>query len=514
MDFDFGLEIIDGLAALFSTCLDCFDIVVTCDCFEIAGKARDLTLEFQELCADLDLQRLRFCLWGESLGLASRDRVEQSTYHAGLTDPIVNSTLSHALRAIMLLLKQAGEEREYSETKDSALKSLQIFRDTFTRLRYSHQVSGKQTLRKAMWWTVQAGDHFPDQINLLSSLIDCLESITIPLRRVQGIQQSRLREEIQSLNDVNDLHLIKTILEHSQPDVSDTASRRILMIENASISDTHPVSNTESRTADKSFHTAENILNDVVDIFDIIIDFSPVPQHQGVLPHLDLKSGMSPQWRTDDEINEYGSTLERFDVATLANANTYSETFAYLGQAISQTKGGRPSEGLSSLPIKRRLIERRIFRELQDFENIDSTRWITAAPVKSDIFHILAGIEGPPNTPFEKGVFWLDVHFPLDYPHHPMEITFITRIYHPNIDSRGNICLGLLGKAWCPVGTLSMALMSICSLLDTPSLDDPLVPEIAQIYREDYALYYQNARSCTRRYASFSPGAEFARCNT
>ena len=47
-------------------------------------------------------------------------------------------------------------------------------------------------------------------------------------------------------------------------------------------------------------------------------------------------------------------------------------------------------------------------------------------------------------TPYEGGVFFLNIHFPNDYPFKPPKLTFSTRIYHPNINSNGSICLDIL----------------------------------------------------------------------
>jgi hypothetical protein len=43
-------------------------------------------------------------------------------------------------------------------------------------------------------------------------------------------------------------------------------------------------------------------------------------------------------------------------------------------------------------------------------------------------------------------------------------------------------------------------LLSICSLLTDPNPDDPLVPEIAQLYRSDRARHDATAREWTAKY--------------
>jgi ubiquitin-protein ligase len=127
------------------------------------------------------------------------------------------------------------------------------------------------------------------------------------------------------------------------------------------------------------------------------------------------------------------------------------------------------------------------------------------------------------DSPYSGGVFFLAIHFPTDYPFKPPKVNFTTRIYHPNINSNGSICLDILRDQWSPALTISKGmcfllfgpdpgfmfaatntcavLLSICSMLTDPNPDDPLVPEIAHVYKTDRARYEATAREWTRKYA-------------
>ena len=108
---------------------------------------------------------------------------------------------------------------------------------------------------------------------------------------------------------------------------------------------------------------------------------------------------------------------------------------------------------------------------------------------------------GPDDSPYAGGVYFLNIHFPTDYPFKPAKINFTTRIYHPNINSNGSICLDILKDQWSPALTISKVLLSISSLLTDANPDDPLVPEIAHIYKTDKSKYEATAREWTRKYA-------------
>jgi len=145
---------------------------------------------------------------------------------------------------------------------------------------------------------------------------------------------------------------------------------------------------------------------------------------------------------------------------------------------------------------------KRIQKELADLQRDPPANCSAGPNGDSELYQWTATIMGPEDSPYSGGVFFLSVQFPTDYPFKPPKITFTTRIYHPNINSNGNICLDILKDQWSPALTISKVLLSISSLLTDPNPDDPLVPEIAQVFKTDKTRYENTAREWTRRYAS------------
>ncbi|KAL6072747.1 Ubiquitin-conjugating enzyme E2 4 [Balamuthia mandrillaris] len=141
---------------------------------------------------------------------------------------------------------------------------------------------------------------------------------------------------------------------------------------------------------------------------------------------------------------------------------------------------------------------RRITKELQDLQK-DPPPNVTAGPVGDDMFHWTATIMGPADSPYQGGLFFLDIVFPTDYPFKPPGVRFTTKIFHPNINSSGQICCDILKSEWSPALTLLKVLLSICSLLTDPNPDDPLMADIANMYKTDKRRYEDTAREWTRK---------------
>lgn len=99
---------------------------------------------------------------------------------------------------------------------------------------------------------------------------------------------------------------------------------------------------------------------------------------------------------------------------------------------------------------------------------------ISAFPAGDNIFHWVAKMTGPESTPYEKQDYELAIKFGRNYPVEAPIIKFTTPIFHPNVDTAGNICLDILKEEWSPLLDVKTILMSLQSLLGDPNNASPL----------------------------------------
>lgn len=83
----------------------------------------------------------------------------------------------------------------------------------------------------------------------------------------------------------------------------------------------------------------------------------------------------------------------------------------------------------------------------------------------------------------------------------PPKVRFLTRIYHPNIDRLGRICLDILKDKWSPALQIRTVLLSIQALLSAPNPDDPLNNDAAELWKSQEVVAMQTARDWTKQHA-------------
>jgi ubiquitin-conjugating enzyme E2 S len=119
----------------------------------------------------------------------------------------------------------------------------------------------------------------------------------------------------------------------------------------------------------------------------------------------------------------------------------------------------------------------------------------------NSVSEIYALISGPDDTPFFGGKFKMKLTISEDYPNSPPRGFFITKIFHPNIASNGDICVNTLKKDWNSEVTLKHVLQVIRCLLIVPFPESSLNDEAGKLFMDSYEEYAARARIMTEVHA-------------
>ncbi|KAM4539735.1 uncharacterized protein PAE49_020507 [Odontesthes bonariensis] len=164
-------------------------------------------------------------------------------------------------------------------------------------------------------------------------------------------------------------------------------------------------------------------------------------------------------------------------------------TQSALKKKIQEAKDGRFMEK-----------DRRILEELKSL-HCEPHPYINIFPSECDFSFWKIVMEGPPDTPYEKGVFELYCQFGPDYPVKPPTVRFVTRIYHCNINSVGRICHNIFDRNYNAQITVREILEAVFGLLIAPEPEDPLDSVLAEEYLTSHELYEQEAKKHTEETA-------------
>lgn len=124
---------------------------------------------------------------------------------------------------------------------------------------------------------------------------------------------------------------------------------------------------------------------------------------------------------------------------------------------------------------------------------------VSAFPKGDNLFEWCGKINGADGTVYEGMEYGIEMSFPQSYPFEAPTIVFTTPIYHPNVDTEGNICLDILKDKWSAAYSVSTVLLSLQSLLGEPNNDSPLNTDAADLWEDQLEF----KKVAMRRYSEF-----------
>ena len=149
----------------------------------------------------------------------------------------------------------------------------------------------------------------------------------------------------------------------------------------------------------------------------------------------------------------------------------------------------------------RSLTPRCLVKETQRLQS-DPDICVSAVPCMLNLRYFNVTIAGPNLSPYQEGIFKLELFVPEEYPMGPPKVRFLTKVYHPNIDKIGRIGLNILtSNEWSPVLKIRTVLLMIQALLCAPNPDNPLATDVGEHWKKNEQAAIATAKEWTRKYA-------------
>merc|ERR1712096_138888 len=135
-----------------------------------------------------------------------------------------------------------------------------------------------------------------------------------------------------------------------------------------------------------------------------------------------------------------------------------------------------------------------IMRMTRDLHELELPKTVSInIPDKKDIMNFEICIQ--PDEGYYKGaVFPFQFTVNHEYPHEPPKVKCKKKLYHPNIDLQGNVCLNILRDDWKPVLSINSIVHGLSFLFDDPNPDDPLNKDAAEMLATNPNQFERNVR--------------------
>lgn len=145
---------------------------------------------------------------------------------------------------------------------------------------------------------------------------------------------------------------------------------------------------------------------------------------------------------------------------------------------------------------------RRLRKELEQASEYGIPDVKNIGPLGDNLLEWRAKVYGPEDSPYEGGLFSIDINFPPEYPLKAPSVKFRTVVYHPSIcKSSGKLCDEILSNSWRPNRGVKYVISTIADILSYPSSTSPVNSEIARQYERNRKQFNKTAKEWTRLYA-------------
>ncbi|KAG0130416.1 ubiquitin-conjugating enzyme/RWD-like protein [Tuber indicum] len=154
-------------------------------------------------------------------------------------------------------------------------------------------------------------------------------------------------------------------------------------------------------------------------------------------------------------------------------------------QAASAAEGGQKKKKVTAAQLRAQ-------KDLSELSLPPTIRMHMPDP--EDILNFTLTIE-PDEGMYKGGSFNFTFAINSNFPHEPPKVKCTQKIYHPNIDLDGNVCLNILREDWKPVLNLNAVIVGLQFLFLEPNPSDPLNKEAAEDLRLTRENFKRNVKN-------------------
>ncbi|KAK8002539.1 hypothetical protein PG989_002258 [Apiospora arundinis] len=516
-----------GVVGLLSVCIDCFDFV---------QNGRSVGTDFVFLQGDFASQILRFRIWARISGF-----FDKSGYDRRLDNSEIKFHIRLQLALIALLFMDAnelmkrydsryeglrrydfsGDSRQLPAPSNNDNSSEERLRCLLQRIKNTKRDVG---LFGAFRWALKDKSRFETLLQRLKDRIDALYFVTEQLHLFEGVNLQQTTEvEIESIHDVDLLHSLAPLstLESLMPNklISNAASHQPTSIGSRRTNDDDKSSGTETfatapeeesaqatvETLQKNPFIVPNGIRTQQD--DILVNevlpglVSEYRKHSDLWTkrELSFRKSIRASKHQAERNNIIDSARSQYEKIITKNPPWVLDKLRQLTTTVEGT--------ILRLhhPNKRMPIHGRAYLNWEKEVDNEYAHLFEIHPILDDDPVIVEKVTFLRYVLFMLPLIRRGTHLGIvwgeDYSvSGPPEVRFLTRVYHPNVDNTGKICLDFFD--WTVMVVMSRVVLAIISLLSDPEIDDPLVPEIASTYLRSRDEYEKNAAAYTKKYAT------------
>lgn len=145
--------------------------------------------------------------------------------------------------------------------------------------------------------------------------------------------------------------------------------------------------------------------------------------------------------------------------------------------------------------------EKALDKEFERLKNSQNVPVVKCQYIDNNKKHWKVVFKGSQCSPYEDGYFIVEFLFNKGtFPQYGPEGKFITKMFHPNVDSNGHICINILNK-WDQNRTMEDVIFGILEIMDNPIADGGYKNEARKLLETNVDEFYKRVEEYTYSYA-------------